>query len=238
MDKPHSAICNLRSAIEASTLPSAMTVWQLVDSAFPSGSFAHSLGLEAAYQAGEVCTDEALRQFVTDSLWQTGHAALPLVTAAHRDPRRLEELDAVCDAFLTNAIANRASRVQGRAMSAACVRIWPSDGLAAFDARARRSFAHQGPVTGAALRLLDVPLGTAQQMTLFVAARSVLAAAVRLGLVGPYRAQQLQHGCAADIGAVLRRCASLDESQLAQSAPLIDVLQSSHDRLYSRLFQS
>ena len=215
-----------------------MLIWQLIDSAFPSGSFAHSLGLEAAYQAGEVCTDDALRRFLTGLLWQTGHAVLPLVTATHTHPERLEELDALCDAFLTNAIANRASRVQGRTLAAACTRIWPSAELAALDARVRRTFAHQGPVIGAALRTLQVRLDVAQHMTLFLASRGVLAAAVRLGLAGPFRAQQLQHECAREIGAVLRRCASLDESQLAHTAPVLELLQSSHDRLYSRLFQS
>jgi urease accessory protein len=96
-----------------------MLLWQLIDSAFPSGAFAHSWGVEAAYQAGEIESETALRRFLRDSLWQTGHAVLPLVTTAHRDPARFEALDAVCEAFLTNAVANRASRQQGRAFLAA-----------------------------------------------------------------------------------------------------------------------
>ena len=39
-------------------------VWQLVDSAFPTGAFAHSLGLESAWHHGEVATREDLRRFV------------------------------------------------------------------------------------------------------------------------------------------------------------------------------
>jgi urease accessory protein len=37
---------------------------------------------------------------------------------------------------------------------------------------------------------------------------------------------------------VLERCGELDEEALAQTAPAIDLFQASHDRLYSRLFQS
>lgn len=215
-----------------------MREWQLIDSAFPSGGFAHSLGLEAAYQAGEVGGEPSLRHFLKDALLQAGYTVLPLLTASHREPRRLAELDAIADAFLTNAVANRASRVQGRAFIAACARIWPSDRMQALEAEARRLCGHQAPLLGATLRTLDLPLPTAQRIVLFQTCRGVLAAAVRLGIVGPYRAQRLQHECGGDIDAVLTRCASLDESSLAQPAPILDLLQSAHDRLYSRLFQS
>ena len=40
-------------------VPEAL-VWQLVDSAFPTGAFAHSLGLEAAWHHGEVASRDDL----------------------------------------------------------------------------------------------------------------------------------------------------------------------------------
>jgi urease accessory protein len=215
-----------------------MRDWQLIDSAFPSGGFAHSLGLEAAYQAGAVAGERSLKQFLKETLLQAGYAVVPLMTAAHRDPRRLEALDAIAEAFLTNAVANRASRVQGKAFVAACARIWPSDDMERIESDARRLCGHQGPMMGAALRALDLPLLTAQRLVLFQTSRGVLAAAVRLGIVGPYRAQRLQHESAGDIDMLMARCGSRDESDLAQPAPIIDLLQSGHDRLYSRLFQS
>jgi urease accessory protein len=213
-------------------------VWQLVDSAFPSGGFAHSGGLEAACQAGETVSDGELRQFVVDTLWQTGHAVLPLVASAHRDVARFEALDALCDAFLTNAVTNRASRAQGRALLAAAVRIWPSEDMGRLDRAVRRGSGHLAPAFGAVSRILGIPLETAQDLALFIAGRGVLAAAVRLGIVGPYRAQRLQHEITAEARGVRERCAALTEEDLAQTAPILDVLQSAHDRLYSRLFQS
>jgi urease accessory protein len=212
--------------------------WQLIDSAFPSGGFAHSAGLEAAFQSGEVASDAALRRFVGESLWQAGRAALPLVTSAHRDPSRLEALDALSDAFLTNAVANRASRLQGRAFIAACAKIWPSEDVERLEDRARRVCGHHAPVFGAALAALGIPLEDAQRMALYTASRGILAASVRLGIVGPYRAQRLQHESSRVMREVLERCGRLTEDDVTQTAPILDVLQSSHDRLYSRLFQS
>ena len=213
-------------------------LWQLADSAFPTGSFAHSWGLEAAWQAGEVRGIDALRRFTHDVVWQTGRGALPLVTAAHTGPSRLEALDALADAFLTNVVANRASRVQGRAFLTTCARIWPSPGLDDIERGASARCGHSAPTTGAVMRLLGVPVEMAQRLFLYNTARGILAAAVRLGIVGSYDAQRLQFECARVFDAVVARCGALDERDLAQTAPILDLLHAGHDRLYSRLFQS
>jgi urease accessory protein len=216
----------------------ALLVWQLADSAFPTGSFAHSWGLEAAWQSGEVPDLRALRQFVLATLEQAGRGTLPLLNAAHRDRARFCELDGIADLFLTNPVANRASRAQGRACSATCARVWPSPAVSAVDALIRRGCGHAGPALGALLNTLGVGLEDARRLSLYGTARGVLAAAVRLGIAGSYDAQRLQHEVAPAMLDISARCAALDENDLAQTAPLLDLLQAAHDRLYSRLFQS
>jgi urease accessory protein len=213
-------------------------VWQLVDSAFPTGGFAHSWGLESAWQCGEVPDESALERFVRDSLLQASRAALPLVNAAHTASSPFDRLDALCDAFLTNPVANRASRAQGRALIATCARTWPIASLMALDVEVKRGCGHAAPVFGATMRALDIPRPIAQRMFLFMTARGVLNAAVRLGIVGSYRAQQMQAASTADLEAIVEAGADLDEDDLTQSAPIIDLMQAAHDRLYSRLFQS
>ena len=212
--------------------------WQIADSAFPTGGFAHSWGLEAAWQQGEVPDENALAGFLRQSLWQAGFGMLPLLTTAYQSPDRFEVLDGLCDAFLINPVANRASRVQGRTWLATCGRIWPGDRVAAIDARARGLAGHAAPTMGVVLRAVGVPCATSQRIGLYLAARGVLAAAVRLGIAGGYAAQRIQFEAMADLEAVMARCGGLDERDLAQTAPVIDLLQSAHDRLYSRLFQS
>jgi len=213
-------------------------IWQLIDSAFPTGTFAHSAGLEAAWQQGEVPDAPALGRFVRASVRQAGYAALPLLTAAYRDPDALARLDRLADAFLLNEVANRASRIQGRTLAATAARIWPTPELASLHAGLDGLSAHLAPVSGVVFRRLDVPLVTAQRLTLFATARTVLSAAVRLGISGSYEAQRQQHACEGWLEDIARRCVDLDVADLAQTEPLVDLLQAGHDRLYSRLFQS
>ena len=66
---------------------SDFTLWQLADSAFPTGGFAHSAGLEAAWQHGEVRNRSELQGYLLASLHQLGRAALPFVAEILPDRR-------------------------------------------------------------------------------------------------------------------------------------------------------
>jgi urease accessory protein len=225
-------------------------LWQIADSAFPTGGFAHSAGLEAAWQHGEIRNRDELVGFLETGLRQLGRAALPFVTTAYDEPERLAEIDQLCDAFLSNHVANRASRLQGRAFLTAVERIFlgrRSPNLRPEDGQPERPgsesgilppFAHFAPVFGACLHRMEVPRDTAIRLFFFNHLRGALAAAVRLNIVGPMEAQMLQHRLSPQAEAVLIRCASLALEDVAQTAPLLDLWQGAQDRLYSRLFQT
>jgi urease accessory protein len=212
---------------------------QLSDSALPTGGFAHSGGLEAMSQQGELPGPEDLQRYLRQALWQAGHFGLPLVGAAHDDPGKLCRLDARADAFLSSHVANRASRTQGRAFLDTCARIF-TEQLSPLRERVRADGLrqHHAPLWGAALKTLEVDRLVAQQLFLSLALRGFLFAAVRLGIAGTHEAQRLQNNLAPAMDAVLDACASLREDDLAQTAPIADLIGSTHDRLYSRLFQS
>jgi urease accessory protein len=215
-------------------------LWQLADSGFPAGGFAHSGGLEAAMQHGRVDDTQGVRMFARHAVLQAGRGALPLASAAHRHPDSLASLDQLADAFLTNPVANRASCAQGRALLSSSVRSFPHVPVAVVEERVVRDrlAAHHAPIFGAVTHALRIELPDAQRLLLYLTGRGVSAAAVRLGLIGAYEAQEIQTMLAGHIDEVVQRCASLDTLDIAQPAPLIDLFQSTHDRLYSRLFQS
>jgi urease accessory protein len=212
--------------------------WQIVDSAFPTGLFAHSWGLESAWQHGEIGDADGVRAFAEEAIVQAGHATLPFVNAAFDTPEALDQFDLLADAFLANPVANRASRIQGRTLLATAVRVWPSTSLAALKTTTERTCAHVAPLCGAIFQALGLSRGTAHRVVLYGAARGVLSAAVRLGVVGGFEAQRIQYECTPLLERVAEQGAGIGLAGLAQTAPLIDLFQARHDLLYSRLFQS
>jgi urease accessory protein len=213
-------------------------VLQLADSTFPSGGFAHSGGLEAAAGAGALDDEGALERWLHDALWQSGHTSVPFVASAHAAPERLGELDRAHDAALRNRVLNAASRSQGRAHLAACLRSLGSERLVALAAEARRGPQHLAPVYGASLALLGLTREASVRLYLHGVVRGLVTAAVRLSLVGPAEGQRLHAALAHTLAAVANRCSDLDVSTQTQTAPLHDLLAGGHELNDARLFAS
>ncbi len=210
-------------------------VWQLADSAFPTGGFAHSGGLESAWQNGEVRDTADLEEFIKAAAVQTIHGVLGFMLATHARPERLAECDAGCGAFITNHVATRASRLLGRALLNS---VRNAFGIAVSEAEAIPEFGHLAPVFGAVTRQLNIPRDRAAHVFIFWHVRGWLGSAVRLGIIGPGEAQSLQFRLRDFIGERVARALMADPAALFQTAPLLEIWQGAQDRVYSRLFQS
>jgi urease accessory protein len=215
-------------------------LWQLADSAFPAGGFAHSAGLEAAWQAGQVADRNALAEFLIASVTATARGVAPFVAASCNEPSRVPDFDAACDLFLNNHVANRASRAQGQAFLRVAHEIFGGSALDHLRERLRRDRlpGHFAPLFGACAAALQIDPSAASRLFIFMSLRGLISSAVRLGIVGPLDAQGMQHRLSphVDAWAALSQTTAVDD--IAQTAPILDLLQATHDRLYSRLFQS
>ena len=216
------------------------TFWQLADSAFPSGGFAHSAGLESAWREGLVTDAESLARFLETLVQDTSRGALPFLVAVHTGDQSLIRVDEWCDAFISNHVANRASRKQGRALLASAI--------AAFDLPVLKSLqqtigqevlpSHQVPIWAAVTEALEIPLEQAARMFLFLTLRSLISSAVRLHVTGPLAGQALQHQIGPFTETLVESGLARSLDEISQTAPLMEMLQGTQDRMYSRLFQS
>lgn len=224
------------NAMEANEL----LVWQLADSAFPAGGFAHSGGLEAAAQHGEITNRTELVHFIKNALQQVGHGSIPFLSGAHDAPGDFGVISQHFETFTSNHVTNRASRLQGRAFLASSVRIFPAQELKYFQQRINeQNFPmHFAPIFGTILALLQIARETACRIFLFIHLRGLVSSAVRLGLVGPLEGQGIQYQLTGNLESVFAECLNVDYNDAAQTSPLFEIWQANQDRLYSRLFQS
>ncbi len=215
-------------------------LWQLADSAFPTGGFAHSGGLEAAYQHKAVRGGVELADYLRTALNQLAHNSLPFVHATFTGDGSFVEADERCDSFLSNHVANRASRLQGQALLATCERTFPVEALREFRDEVLEANwpTHGAPIFGRIASMLGIEGESAARLFVFMQVRGWISAAVRLNVVGPIEGQRVQQELAMDCEACARQFGRIALADMCQTAPLLDLWQGTQDRLYSRLFQS
>ncbi len=215
----------------------SLLVWQIADSAFPCGGFVHSGGLEANFQFRQV-EAETLPEWIDVQLTAAARGILPFVFAAYDDPERLADIDRDFHAFMKSPVASRASRAQGQSLLASLLRIFDTQPLARLNVASRNSNTHFSPIFGAAMSLFGLERDETGRLFLFMCLRGWISAAVRLGIVGPIEGQQIQARHSQHVGRLVVVAGRTGIDDAAQTAPLLEILQGGHDRLYSRLFQS
>ncbi|XP_064610979.1 uncharacterized protein LOC135475144 [Liolophura sinensis] len=216
-----------------------LTVLQVSDSAFPTGGFSHSGGLEVALKYNYVTTSEKLEQFLVCSLENAGSFSLPFLTAAFKncfDVVKVRSLDHLIDVSTTNHVAKRASVRQGRSLLEMCHRTLDRNNLSSL--WEGLSHCHQPVVLGSVCGVIGLPLQATQTMFMFGILRTVVASAVRLDIIGPVQAQLIQHKIQALIPAIIARNEDKEPDAAALAFPHVDVVQNCQDTLYSKLFYS
>lgn len=216
---------------------------QISDSAFPTGGFCCSFGLEAAVKQGQVVNMETFKTFAVSCLQNAASFAMPYVGASHRQCHSLEsilKLDHTVQAYMSNHVANRSSTRQGKSFLATCCKTFGSTAMKPLQDKVDQEELKGHFVTafGFVCGLLELPLVQTQQMFLFSVLRSVLASAVRLGNIGPLEAQSIQFQLQKVAEKLRTQYTNLPVEEAAVTAPLADVLQGTHDNLFAKLFYS
>uniref|UniRef100_V5HAU6 Putative urease accessory protein uref posttranslational modification n=2 Tax=Ixodes ricinus TaxID=34613 RepID=V5HAU6_IXORI len=203
-------------------------IWDL-QSAFPTGSFAHSGGFEAAGQRGFI--DRA------------GSFMTPFMREAHQqwtNPEAIRSLDCKLSASLTNHVASRASIQQGRSLIQTACATYAAPQLVSLQDQIydEELNGHQAVMYGVLCGFLGIPETQAAISFLFGTLRTMVASAVRLGTTGTLEGQRIQYQLQARIPDIVERNRERTPCTACNTFPLVDLMQNSHDLLFSRMFYS
>ncbi|NML65590.1 hypothetical protein HHL22_10270 [Hymenobacter sp. RP-2-7] len=210
----------------------------LADSALPTGSFAYSYGLESALTFGLLRTETEFRAYLYSFLQQAVSLELPFLTSAATAPvEALGPLLLEYDAQLLVPALHRASVTQGKSWLKLLATFYPEAGLETLGATLARQElpAHFGPLFGYTLGRVGFPVADLQATYLHLTLRDQLSAAIRLGLLGPMAGHRLQH----DFYGIFEELLTVvpPYTEATRCTVLLDVAQTLHEELYSRLFQ-
>jgi urease accessory protein len=231
---------------------SLVSVLQLSDSAFPSGRYTLSYGLETLVQSGHVTVpsdSETLLTLLGDSI-RFGVAPSDglAVACAHRaagpdgavDVELVAQVDERLTAVKLPREAREASTRTGRAVLATATAAIGGDALCDYAERVRRgeSPGNHAVVVGLLSAGLGVPRLEAVVGELYAYSSGWVAAAVRLGLVDHRIAQGLLHRLRPVTADAAGNVVERDFSEIYSCTPLLDVMSMRHEQAELRLFAS
>jgi urease accessory protein len=256
------------SGFQSSMDSTFWSVVMLADSSLPTGSFAHSAGLEAAGQLGLVRGESEVQSFVQAATRSAMQMLTPFLIGGHRissgdfcDVSEIGEkwnnLHRQAQAVMvTNEPACAASLDQGKSLARVASQ-WLAAPLNSSDIDGQRKdeilkclksttgSPHIAPTLGAIGGLLGLDEVQVCRLFAYCIARDLVSAAVRLSLVGPLASVPLLHSVQRSgedgIRAVFQTVKEYPDDPLlssAASAPVIEALHPCHEILQTRLFRS
>lgn len=234
----------------AATEPSP-AIWlcgllQAADTFYPTGSYAHSYGLEGLVQDGAVHDRATLRQFLLISAVPAlQQIDLPIAACAWRafgeaDWGRIGELCVLSSALRTPREARLASENIGRQRAELFASLHPGPLATEF---LRRSAAEKWPGSApvaAALegRALGAPLPAVLAGVYYSGVASLLSAAMKLLRLGQNGAQSLLTEMLGAAPAVLARAEAIPFSDIGWFNPWLDIAAARHESADARMFIS
>jgi urease accessory protein len=212
---------------------------QFGDSAFPSGGFAFSWGLEGLAADGMIEGGEDVAEIIAQQLtlrWNTMDRILLGRAHAAQDLYAVVSTDLAAEAATLSASMRDGSRRAGRALLGVCTRLG-LDGAPEYrhattdDAR----LGHLAVMQGLVFRAAGLPLAMAELLSGWAVISGLTSAAVRLGLIGHIRALKMAAPLRATLADLLTTPVAPD-AELSSFTPLVDIAVTRNTRRDMRMF--
>ena len=215
---------------------------QISDTAFPTGSFAHSLGLEAFAEAGELRNTGDLKNTVRLYLRAAATSDCVALRASHgADLAELFRLDGLLSATKLTREVREASASTGRRFLASVAALGVEGGVLDAFTAAARSGETPGNLAvgyGVAAPALGVGAEEALYAYLYTTAASLVAAGQKLIPLGGSAAQRVLYELGEEIMRVSKTGSHTEVEDMYAFSPTIDVRSMLHERQRTRLYIS
>jgi len=216
-----------------------LRLMQLADSAFPSGSFTQSFGLETFIERGDLKTKEELAQFMQTFLYYTWRPtdllAVKLAWQATQqsDMEHLYLLDQRLNAMKLPSESREGSRKMGRRLHKLLAEIDPN-----YPLKLHLPFGHQAIILGHYGATAGIELTFLLTAFSHMTTASLIANGVRAIPLGQTSGQQVLALLQPLLDTCIQWVTTATEKDLGGSAPAFDWAGMAHERLYSRIFMS
>jgi urease accessory protein len=230
-----------------SSIAQQLTLMQLADSFFPTGSFTLSHGLESLVQMGKVKSMSELQIFLQLLLLnKIGTTDVVALIHSHRNIDHQENIAALREIerqlFAQTAIAKyrETQRQSGRALLMVASVTWQDERLEMLNQEVSQGTMHclHPVIFGAVSAIAGLQAQNSVLAFLHGLVTSILSAAIRLSVLGHLQAQQVLLQLAPVMEQVWGTASGMDLSQMWSGTPSIDIAQMQHTDLEQRLFSN
>ena len=228
----------------ASTIKQKLTLIQLADSFFPSGTYTFSHGLEALVQQNQIQQPEEIISFL-QILLHNKIATCDLVALIHayrasavNDLEAVKQVETQLYAKTLIETTRKTQQQSGRALLMVAQSTWQHPQLSALErSRALKQFYCLHPIVfGVVGNIADLSVSDTTLAFLHGFVTGVLGAAIRLGILGHLQAQKMLLLLASDIEQTYSIASKMNLTEMWSCTPAIDIAQMRHSQLSSRLF--
>lgn len=224
----------------------SLVLWQLTDSALPTGSFAHSAGMETYIQDDKITDARSFGTWLSRYLDQAIYTDGLLVRMAMELDRQcsdeaLAELDVLATVVQIPAQIRKASAAMGKRMATITQILLPNDDLIgryAEGIRAKRLTGHPAIAFGIVASALELTPFTGIRAYFMQVATSLTQNAIRGIPLGQDAGQRVLTNMHRAIDRAAGRTLDLDVAELGATLPGLEVAQMRHEGLHSRMFIS